>query len=120
MTTITENRFALPKIMSCASEELRALHTKMETLQGLIDPTEAKGFDAHQSLQDLDYVTQSLEALSDFFDGLSADTPESWGFDSLPAADRVKLRDIADRLRGKNVPRDIKTLASNDDDYDLF
>jgi len=119
MTIAMQKPFAVSDIMSAASTELEMLCKKMETLQGLIDPSKTAVFDTH-GLQDLDYITQSLEALSDFFEGLANDTPNTWSYDALPAADRVKLRDVADRLRGIDTVKSANQQSHDPDGIDLF
>jgi len=57
------------------------------------------------SLQRLDYLTQSLEALSSIWEKLTDEIPEEWAVDNEAAIDSIGLKDLAAKLKGVMTPQ---------------
>ena len=51
-------------------------------------------------IQDLDYLTQSLVAMAEFWGNLANDTPDHWQYSNHNAIDKVPLKSLANRLCG--------------------
>lgn len=96
---------SLRTMLSATSEELSELASKSATLELRLSNLVNKMVDtsAIADLQDLDYLSQSLEALSTLWATLAKDTPDSWKFSNSQATDGVLLRDLAAKLKGDHV-----------------
>ncbi|MEP6342585.1 MAG: hypothetical protein ABJ275_04655 [Maricaulaceae bacterium] len=51
-------------------------------------------------IQDLDYLTQSLDAMSNFWADLAKDTPIDWQYSNQNAISTIPLKGLASRLAG--------------------
>ena len=91
-------------LASATSEELVKLQRKSESVQNALSELIADGGIGHSKyitdLQSLDYLTQSLTALSEFWEGLALGTPEDWSLNTQELANKVKLKSLSDRLCG--------------------
>lgn len=110
-------------VLSSTANELQDLAKKtadIQTLVGTLLPQLPKGVGADlYKLQNIDYITQSLEGLADFLDHLASDTPKEWVYPHLAAADVVKLEALAARLSGDS-DKISRTTPDDDGDLDLF
>ena len=70
-------------------------------------------------IQDLDYLTQSLVAMAEFWGNLANDTPDHWQYSNHNAIDKVRLKSLANRLGGFDET-DHNTMMYTDGACDFF
>jgi len=91
-------------IASATAEELRRLnetaHALQTTLNRLISRESGLSSETITDIQSLDYLTQSLKALSLFWAEMSLQAPDRLKIGSDEAARNITLRELSDRLRG--------------------
>ena len=85
-------------------EELRLLHSHSEGVQDALSELIAGGglnnLAYVKQLQSLDYLTQSLSALTEFWGDLAVQTPEDWGLTLSAEMAAITLKDLSDKLSG--------------------
>ncbi|WP_305971072.1 MULTISPECIES: hypothetical protein [unclassified Mameliella] len=89
-----------------ASEELEGLHARLERLEHGLDAVIGQSTQAFDSksigmLQELDMLRQSIGALADYLDQISAATDANGIVNVGEALTAVPLRDMACRLGGQ-------------------
>ena len=88
--------------------ELRGMQDRLErletTLETLYDRADLS-LDAHSigTLQDVDFLNQSVAALSEYLDRLSTNASADLGLCVRDAVEAIPLRDMAARLRGRTT-----------------
>jgi len=96
---------ALKTMIDATAQELLVLTTDAETLQEAFIPKGELTQETMASLQRLDYLTQSLEALSSIWEKLTDEIPEEWAVDNEAAIDSIGLKDLAAKLKGVMTPQ---------------
>ncbi|MCT4554339.1 MAG: hypothetical protein N4A53_06605 [Pelagimonas sp.] len=86
--------------------ELRGLQDRLVRLESTLETLYERAdveLDAHSigTLQDVDFLNQSISALSDYLDHLSGTASTDLGICVRDAVDAIPLRDMASRLRGR-------------------
>ncbi|WP_421906629.1 hypothetical protein [Mameliella sp.] len=89
-----------------ASEELESLHARLERIEHGLDAVIGQSTQAFDSksigmLQELDMLRQSIGALADYLDQISAATDANGMVNVCEALTAVPLRDMACRLGGQ-------------------
>ncbi|MEM9705024.1 MAG: hypothetical protein AAF850_02980 [Pseudomonadota bacterium] len=111
------NRNTLRSALNHCATELASLNKGMLNIQDALtdhfsaNETKSDG----ERLQAIDAVTQSLEAVSEFLRELSDQCAPDWAANVDEAAASIKLRDVADRLAGREA-----TPSPNSGDFELF
>lgn len=86
-------------------DELYDLALKSEKLQTALSQLMSgncfESLECFTELQSLDYLTQSLVALSELWLGLAKQTPQDWNDEAYDLARKVKLKALADKLCGQ-------------------
>lgn len=106
MTKDVGPRLPLSVATRRASDELEGLHARLERLEHGLDAVivqSTQPFDTKSigMLQELDMLRQSIGALADYLDQISAETDARGMVDVSQALDAVPLRDMAVRLAGR-------------------
>lgn len=89
----------LSRTLGACAGELAALADRCEALQAGLAPALQSGA-AIEEAQTLDLLTQSLSAVADYLNALSAGLPGDWIVDAGAAATLVPLTELARRLIG--------------------
>jgi hypothetical protein len=112
---------AIPEVLTTICNELRLLSDGVNDLQELVSNLVVAGaFGASRSiyeLQSMDRISQSLDAIADYLNGVSKLASPEWKIDAAEAARCVKLAELGDRLTG--VKRE-DTSPNNAGDFDDF
>src|SRR5215510_14933875 len=90
------------------SNELRKLASVADNVQHIVGQMlrdhRADDIKSLIELQHLDYLRQSISAIADFLEALSASTPAHWSLDTKSASQSVKLSELAMRLASAADP----------------
>ena len=106
------------------ADELRNAARAVDEVYSAADDAEAAAQSAAQhlpltqALQELDHTYQKISCLADFLNGLAQSTPTQWALDPAPAADRITLSALAERLRSPDAP--VMRSDLTDGDLELF
>jgi len=95
---------SLIRILGLLGDEVLDLGRTIEQLQVILAPALFHVADdpaCHRNAQKLDLLTQRLHALADFVSSIKTSVPPSWHLDFAAALRRVKLSDLAWRLKGE-------------------
>ncbi|MBV7396540.1 chemotaxis protein [Mameliella sediminis] len=106
MTMRTGTMLPLKVATGRASAELEGLHSRLERLEHGLDAvimhsTEAFDTKSIGMLQELDMLRQSIGALADYLDQISAETDSRGMVNVSEALTAMPLRDMASRLGGQ-------------------
>jgi hypothetical protein len=106
MTAHPEFMLPLKTATQRASLELNGLHARLERLEHGLDAVLTRSADALDTetieiLQELDMLRQSVGALSDYLERISATTDDAGLVDLAGALSNIPLRDMATRLGGQ-------------------
>lgn len=94
---------AVKTLLSATARELCELHHIAEGLQSVITTSEAPMDDALKTIQQLDYLTQSLEALSEFWLKTETAIPSELSINCDATLNEVRLKDLAASLAGTQL-----------------
>ncbi|WP_417210104.1 chemotaxis protein [Antarctobacter sp.] len=105
MTAMTDTTLPLKVATRRASAELEGLYVRLERLEHGLDTVIVHATHAFDTksigmLQELDMLRQSIGALADYLDQISAATDDTGMVDVVQALSSVPLRDMATRLGG--------------------
>ncbi|WP_323772162.1 chemotaxis protein [Antarctobacter sp.] len=105
MTSVADNTLPLKVATRRASAELEGLYVRLERLEHGLDTVIVHATHAFDTksigmLQELDMLRQSIGALADYLEQISAETDETGMVDVVQALSAVPLRDMATRLSG--------------------
>jgi len=120
-TLATVNELKAETVLRVSAEELAKLkgltgdlQIVMEKLVGTAGEIDGAGV---KSLQSLDYIHQSLSALSAVLKDASDHAPSEWDFHALNGVNNLTLADLRERFTN-NLPEGEQGLS--DDQYDYF
>lgn len=116
MTDPADQSVSLAAVTAAAAAQLKGLGERCQALQHALGPVCDPA--AMARVQDLDLVTQSLEALAAFLADLSAAVPPSLAVDARPALARIPLSDLAAALDPRSAAPVAPAAAGGD--LDLF
>ena len=91
-------------MIDATAHELRSLMSDAQTLQNTLSPQRELTPENLASLQKLDYLTQSLDALSSIWLKLKDDIPDEISIGSEDTIDKIGLKDLAAKLKGVVAP----------------
>ncbi len=94
----------LHRLLRATASELQDLQHIAESLQNVVVTSKVQSNESLQTLQRLDYLTQSLEALSEFWLKSEKTTPRNWSLDCDKAIADIKLKDLAITFKGEEDP----------------
>jgi len=106
-------KIALKTMVGATAEELHILMSDAERLQDSFAPQGDLSPETMSSLQRLDYLTQSLDALSNIWMKLMEDIPEDLSVENMAVIDDIGLKDLAAKLKGIAAPMISTSLASS-------
>lgn len=92
---------ALKTLLKATSQELIDLQHIAEGLQSVVSTGNAPSNETLQLIQKLDYLTQSLGALSEFWMTTENNLSNDWVVDCDDAIQAVRLKDLAASLSGQ-------------------
>ena len=120
--TPSEAVLPIPEILVRTGNELRELGEAAEKLQliisQLLDKVPMDQSENILDLQHIDFLKQSLDALSDFLGSLSTTADNDWQQDVLPATQKIKILALARRLASVNKTE--HHFAEDSGDCDFF
>jgi hypothetical protein len=90
-------------LLNATVSELSDLKKISEDLQEAISLSAPATNGSLQTMQRLDYLTQSLEALSEFWSQTKSSVEDNWEINCGDALQSIPLKDLASALRGDTV-----------------
>lgn len=93
----------LSTLVEATADELSSLRHQAEGVQAILTLTGEISDEAVIALQRLDYLTQSLEALSEFWAKTHQHIPQDLTLRCAPALNDIKLDELAKRLKGEAI-----------------
>jgi len=94
------------KVLRVSAQELAKLKSLAADLQvvleNLVVTAEEIDSDGVKSLQSLDYIQQSLTALTSVMTDAAAHASPDWDFQALKGVDDITLADLKDRFKAKS------------------
>jgi hypothetical protein len=101
----------LAEILEALGEEFHELGRFTEQFQTSLSPAllrVANDPDCHRNVQTLDLLSQRLSALSKYVLTIGRLLPDDWRVNSQTALHHITLSDLAYRLQGAPVPKELE------------